>query len=101
MKLSHPRQFLRLAAGAAALLAISHMAMAETYPSRPARIILGVVPGGVSDIYARLMTVAPVQSGYGLSLIRDLVPHELGGTVDLTSPPSGVCCKIEIPLGRT
>jgi PAS domain S-box-containing protein len=44
---------------------------------------------------------APVQSGYGLSLIRDLVPHELGGAVDLTFPPDGVYCKIEIPLGRT
>jgi PAS domain S-box-containing protein len=43
---------------------------------------------------------APVQSGYGLSLIRDLVPHELGGAVDLTFPPDGACCKIEIPLGR-
>ncbi len=44
---------------------------------------------------------APVQTGYGLSLIRDLVPHELGGTVDLTFPPGGARCKIEIPLGRT
>ena len=44
---------------------------------------------------------APVRSGYGLSLIRDLVPHELGGAVDLTFPPDGACCKIEIPLGRT
>jgi PAS domain S-box-containing protein len=44
---------------------------------------------------------APVQSGYGLSLIRDLVPHELGGAVDLTFPLEGACCKIEIPLGRT
>jgi two-component sensor histidine kinase len=44
---------------------------------------------------------APVQSGYGLSLIRDLVPHELGGAVDLTFPPDGACCEIEIPLGRT
>jgi PAS domain S-box-containing protein len=43
---------------------------------------------------------APVQSGYGLSLIRDLVPHELGGAVDLRFPSDGACCKIEIPLGR-
>jgi two-component sensor histidine kinase len=43
-------------------------------------------------------TVAPVRSGYGLSLIRDLIPHELGGTVDLTFPSDGACCKIEIPL---
>jgi PAS domain S-box-containing protein len=43
---------------------------------------------------------APVQSGYGLNLIRDLIPHELGGTVDLVFPPDGVCVKIEIPLRR-
>ena len=42
----------------------------------------------------------PVQSGYGLSLIRDLIPHELGGTVDLAFLSDGVCCKIEIPLRR-
>jgi len=43
---------------------------------------------------------APVPSGYGLSLIRDLIPHELGGTVDLIFPPDGACCKIVIPLKR-
>jgi two-component sensor histidine kinase len=41
----------------------------------------------------------PVPAGYGLSLIRDLIPHELGGTVSLMFPPDGVCCRIEIPLG--
>jgi two-component sensor histidine kinase/integral membrane sensor domain MASE1 len=43
---------------------------------------------------------APVPSGYGLNLIRDLIPHELGGTVDLTFPSDGARCKIEIPVGR-
>jgi two-component sensor histidine kinase len=43
---------------------------------------------------------APVQSGYGSSLIRDLIPHELGGTVDLMFASDGACCKIEIPLER-
>jgi PAS domain S-box-containing protein len=43
---------------------------------------------------------APVQSGYGSSLIRDLIPYELGGTVDLQFPPDGACCKIEIPRRR-
>jgi len=43
---------------------------------------------------------APVQSGYGSSLIRDLIPHELGGTVELIFSSDGACCKIEIPLGR-
>jgi len=41
---------------------------------------------------------APVQSGYGSSLIRDLIPHELGGTVDLVFAGDGLCCKIEIPF---
>jgi two-component sensor histidine kinase len=43
---------------------------------------------------------APVQSGYGSSLIRDLIPHELGGTVNLMFASEGACCKIEIPLER-
>jgi PAS domain S-box-containing protein len=43
---------------------------------------------------------APVQSGYGSSLIRDLIPHELGGTVNLVFASDGACCKIEIPLER-
>jgi PAS domain S-box-containing protein len=40
----------------------------------------------------------PVRSSYGSSLIRDLIPHELGGTVDLKFPPGGASCKIEISL---
>ena len=36
---------------------------------------------------------------YGVSIIRDLIPHELGGAVDLAFAPGGVCCKIEISLG--
>jgi two-component sensor histidine kinase len=43
---------------------------------------------------------APVRSGYGSSLILDLIPHELGGAVDLIFAPDGLKCKIEIPLRR-
>ncbi len=43
---------------------------------------------------------ASTQSGYGTSLIRDLIPHELGGTVDLVMAPDGVRCTIVIPLDR-
>ncbi len=43
---------------------------------------------------------ALVRSGYGSTLIRDLIPHELGGTVDLRFPSDGTSCKIEIPIGR-
>jgi two-component sensor histidine kinase len=42
--------------------------------------------------------VAPIQSGYGTSLIRDLIPHELGGTVDLVFESKGVCCRVDIPV---
>jgi PAS domain S-box-containing protein len=40
------------------------------------------------------------QSGYGTSLIRDLIPHELGGKVDLVMAPEGVQCTIVIPFDR-
>jgi tripartite-type tricarboxylate transporter receptor subunit TctC len=55
MKLPHRRQFLHLAASAAALPAASRIAMAQAYPSRPVRLIVGVPAGGGSDIVARLM----------------------------------------------
>jgi two-component sensor histidine kinase len=42
--------------------------------------------------------VAPSRSGYGTSLIRDLIPHELGGKVELELATAGVSCRIEIPL---
>jgi tripartite-type tricarboxylate transporter receptor subunit TctC len=49
------RQFLHLAAGAGALPAVSRSAWAQTYPTRPVRIISGFLPGGVNDTYARLI----------------------------------------------
>lgn len=43
---------------------------------------------------------APARTSFGSSLIRDLIPHELGGTVDLAFEPDGVSCRIEIPVER-
>jgi tripartite-type tricarboxylate transporter receptor subunit TctC len=49
------RRFLRLAAGAAALPAVAHVARADAYPTRPVRWIVGFTPAGGNDIVARLM----------------------------------------------
>jgi tripartite-type tricarboxylate transporter receptor subunit TctC len=55
MKLPRRRDFLHLAAGAAALPAVSRVARAQAYPARPVRLIVGAPPGGVVDLYARLI----------------------------------------------
>ena len=42
----------------------------------------------------------PTRSGFGTTLVRELIPHELGGTVDLVWTPDGAHCKMVIPMGR-
>src|SRR5499433_2990419 len=49
------RRFLHVAAGAAALPVLSHIARAQAYPSRPVRFVVGFAPGGGGDLATRLM----------------------------------------------
>jgi tripartite-type tricarboxylate transporter receptor subunit TctC len=49
------RNFLRLAAGTAALSTVSRIARAQAYPSRPVRLIVPIAAGGATDIIARLI----------------------------------------------
>jgi tripartite-type tricarboxylate transporter receptor subunit TctC len=102
MKLSR-RQFLHLTAGAAVLPAISHMASAQMYPSRPVRVIVPFAPAGDTDLVARLMGqwlserlgqqfVIENRPGAGTNIGTESVVHAPadGYTLLLISPPAAI-----------
>jgi tripartite-type tricarboxylate transporter receptor subunit TctC len=97
------REFLRLAAGAAAVPAISRIARAQAYPSRPVRWIVGFPPGGGNDIAARLMgqwlserlgqpVVIENRPGAGSNIATEAVVNAPadGYTLLLVAPPHAV-----------
>jgi tripartite-type tricarboxylate transporter receptor subunit TctC len=80
------RNFLHLAAGAAALPAVSRIAWAQSYPTRPARIVVGFPAGTSSDITARLIGqwlserlsqqfIVENRTGAGTNIAADAVVH--------------------------
>jgi PAS domain S-box-containing protein len=46
------------------------------------------------------LVVPPSKSSYGMHVVRELIPYELGGTVDHVLAPEGARCRIEIPLAQ-
>jgi tripartite-type tricarboxylate transporter receptor subunit TctC len=82
---------LHLAAGAAALPAVSRYAWAQVYPSRPVRIIVGFAPGGAYDIAARLMSQF-LSERLGQQFIIDNRPGgggNIGTEAVVRAPPDG------------
>ena len=55
MKLPNRRKFLHLAAGAAAIPAVSRIARAQAYPTRPITIVVPFAAGGPTDTIGRIM----------------------------------------------
>jgi len=85
------RNFLHLAAGAAALSAISRIATAQAYPSRPVRWIVSFAAGGPNDIVARIIGQYLSERFGQQFLIENKVgaAGNIGMAAVLSSPPDG------------
>ena len=85
------RQFLHLAASAAALPAVSRMARAQTYPTRPVRIVVPFAPGGSTDIIARQMGLW-LSERFGQPFVIENRPgagSNIGTEAVVNAPPDG------------
>jgi tripartite-type tricarboxylate transporter receptor subunit TctC len=71
------RKFLHLAAGAAALPALSRYAWAQAYPTRPITMIVPFAPGGISDVMGRMMA-EPMRAFLGQPVIIENVGGAAG-----------------------
>jgi len=85
------RQFLHLAASAAALSAASRLTWAQAYPTRPVRLIVPFTPGGTTDIVARLLGQS-LSERLGQPMVIENRPGagtNVGTEAVVNSPPDG------------
>jgi tripartite-type tricarboxylate transporter receptor subunit TctC len=85
------REFLHLVAGAAAMPAISRVARAQAYPSRPVRVVVGFPAGGVGDMLARLMRQW-LSDRFGQPFVVENRPGaagNIGAEAVVNAPPDG------------
>jgi tripartite-type tricarboxylate transporter receptor subunit TctC len=85
------RQFLRLAAGAAALPAVARIALAQTYPNKVIKLILPYTAGSPNDVLARLVAPA-LSSNLGQTVVVENRPGggtSIGTRVVMTADPDG------------
>ena len=85
------RKFLHLAAGAAALPAVSRIARAQTYPARPVHLIVGLPAGSTPDILARLVGQS-LSERLGQQFVIENRPGaggNLGTEAAVRAPPDG------------
>jgi tripartite-type tricarboxylate transporter receptor subunit TctC len=80
MKFPHRRQVLHLAAGAAALPAVARIACAQSYPTRPVKVIVPFPPGGPTDVMARLVA-DKLATALGNPFVIENRPGGAGGIV--------------------
>jgi tripartite-type tricarboxylate transporter receptor subunit TctC len=91
VKLPHRRQFLHLASGAVALPALSRIASAQTYPTRPVRLVVGFAAGQAIDILARLIAQS-LSERFGQQFVVENRPGGGGNIATeavVRAPPDG------------
>ncbi len=106
------RRFLRLAGAAAAGPALSRLAWAQSYPTKPVRIVVGFSAGGVTDIAARLIGqwlserlgeqfIIDNRPGAGSNIATDAVVHAApdGYTLLLVGPAAAINATLYAKLG--
>jgi tripartite-type tricarboxylate transporter receptor subunit TctC len=92
------RAFLRLAAGAIAVPALSRVASAQAYPSRPVTIVVPFPPGGLTDVLGRVVA-AGMQTALGQSVVIENVGGADGGIGSgrvARAPPDGYAVVLGI-----